>query len=241
MNVLVIAPHPDDETIGCGGTVCKHSAHGDRVATVFLTSGELGLKRMSREHAWRIRETEAKCAASILGIARLEFLRLPDWAVSEHVREAAKGLRSMLEDEQPKVIYLPHPKDGHPDHQAALPILKAALRNSRFPPPELRGYEIWTPLPEYQRVEDITAVIHHKLRALHAHRSQLDSFDYDKAMLGLNQFRGELAAKCRYAEVFQVLPPNVSPKVPRSRGAGRFKTKLEADRHPKDPGIHSRQ
>ena len=55
-NILVIAPDPDDESIGCGGTLCRYTAHGDRVTAVFLSSGELGLEHLPREEAWRIRE-----------------------------------------------------------------------------------------------------------------------------------------------------------------------------------------
>ena len=64
MNIMVIAPHPDDESIGCGGTICLHTAKGDHVSVVFLTSGELGLKHLPPEEAWKIREQEAAKAAA---------------------------------------------------------------------------------------------------------------------------------------------------------------------------------
>jgi LmbE family N-acetylglucosaminyl deacetylase len=204
VNVLVIAPHPDDEAIGCGGAVCRHAAAGDRVTTVYLTSGELGLKRLPREKAWEIREAEARRAAKILGISSVEFLRLPDWMAGEQVAEGARRLLPVLQRERPALIYLPHPSEWHPDHRAALPILRAAARRIRTATAtlELRGYEVWTPVSEFHHVVDITEVLPRKLRALRAHRSQAAEFDYVRAVRGLNQFRGELAGKCRYAEVF---------------------------------------
>ena len=81
--------------------------------------------------------------------------------------------------------------------------MRAALRSARIVGPALRAYEVWTPLREFDQVEDISSVMARKLRALRAHRSQLKEFDYVRAVTGLNQFRGELAARCRYAEVFQ--------------------------------------
>jgi LmbE family N-acetylglucosaminyl deacetylase len=205
MNILVIAPHPDDEAIGCGGTLCKHTAHGDRVVVVFLTSGELGLKGLPREKAWAIREAEAKRAAKILSVAAIEFLRLPDWTVGDYVKEGARLLAPILKREKPEIIYLPHPREWHPDHKAALPVLRAASRKSGFASPELRGYEVWSPIAEHDQVENISDVMPQKLRALRAHRSQLGEFDYVRAVRGLNEFRGELAGRCRYAEVFQTL------------------------------------
>lgn len=205
MNVLVLAPHPDDEVIGCGGTICKHSARGDRVVAVFLTSGELGLKHLPREKAWQIREAEATRAARILGLAKLHFLRQPDWMVGDHPKAAAKALKRVLEAEKPGVIYLPHSNDGHPDHQATLPILRAALKRGRGLKPELLAYEIWTPLVTHDVAVDISKVMPRKLRALRAQRSQLGEFDYVRAVTGLNQYRGALAGKCRFAEVFQTL------------------------------------
>ena len=205
MNVLVIAPHPDDETIGCGGALCLHAARGDRVVVVFLTSGELGLKDLAPRKAWQIREAEAKAAARQLGIARLQFLRLPDWAVGDHIQKGARLLRPILKREIPKMVYLPHPRDWHPDHQATLPLLRAALRGARLTAVEFRAYEVWTPFEEFDDVADISRVMRRKLRALRAHRSQLGEFDYERAVLGLNQYRGALAGKCAYAEVFQTL------------------------------------
>src|SRR5438093_1072629 len=92
MNVLVVAPHPDDESIGCGGALCLHAQKGDRVVAVFLTSGELGLKHFPCEKAWQIREREARAAAKILGLAEIFFLRQPDWSVGERIIKAAAAL-----------------------------------------------------------------------------------------------------------------------------------------------------
>jgi len=203
MRVLVIAPHPDDESIGCGGTVRKHVLAGDNVAAVFLTSGELGLKHLAKEKAWEIREAEARAAATILGIGNTFFLRGPDWTLADALPGIANKLRALLEQDRWDMIYLPHPAEWHPDHKACLPILRAALAETRTPLPTLRGYEIWTPLSEFQHVEDISSVIRTKLRAIRSHTSQVAQLAYDRAALGLNAFRGAASGRCRYAEVFQ--------------------------------------
>ena len=203
--MLVIAPHPDDEAIGCGGTLCKHSARRDRVAVVFLTSGELGLKKLPREQAWKTREAEAGKSATVLGIASEDFLRLPDWCVGDHVADGAKLVWPILKREQPALIYLPHELESHPDHKAALPIVRAALRGMDFPVLQLRGYEVWTPLTEVHHLEDISQTWPRKLRAIRAHRSQLAEIDYARAAKGLNQYRGEITGKMQYAEAFQAI------------------------------------
>jgi LmbE family N-acetylglucosaminyl deacetylase len=201
--ILVISPHPDDEAIGCGGSICLHRQRGDRVHVAFLTSGELGLKHLPRAEACRIREGEAEAAARVLGVARLSFLRLEDWFAGQAVDRAAALLGPVLREELPRVIYLPHPHEWHPDHQAALPIVRAAL--AATPPPALRGYEVWTPLARFDHVEDVTPVMRLKLRAVRCYASQMQPYRYDRAVRGLNQYRGILAARCRFAEVFQDL------------------------------------
>jgi LmbE family N-acetylglucosaminyl deacetylase len=205
--VLVIAPHPDDESIGCGGTISLHHQRGDTVHVVFLTSGELGLSDLPREEAWRVREREAQAAADVLGVSTLTFLRLPDWYLSEQVVEAAAQLQPIVESLAPGVIYTPHVREWHPDHQAAPAIVQQALRGGGGSL-SLRAYEVWTPLAEYDYVEDITSVMSYKLRAVRSYVSQTPQFRYDRAIRGLNQYRGALAARCPYAEVFQTTEPS---------------------------------
>jgi len=203
MNVVIIAPHPDDEAIGCGGSVCLHVERGDRVVAVFLSSGELGLKHFAPARAWNIREGEARRAGRVLGLSGLHFLRQPDWYLGKAIRKAAAALRPILEIEAPAIVYLPHPVERHPDHKASIAIVRNAFGKIKIP--TLRGYEVWTPLTEFDHVTDISKVMSRKLRALRAHASQFEEFDYARAVRGLNQYRGALAGKCAYAEVFQTL------------------------------------
>lgn len=205
MNILVIAPHPDDESIGCGGAVSLHVQRGDTVNAAFLTSGELGLKQLARAKAWEIREAEARTACKVLGIRDPQFLRLPDWMMGDDINSAAAKLAPSLQKFAPELIYLPHPNEWHPDHKASLPVLHTALGISRIAEPKLRGYEVWTPITEHQYVENITEVMPRKLRALRKHSSQLKEWDYVRAIKGLNEYRGAMAGRCRYAEVFQEL------------------------------------
>jgi LmbE family N-acetylglucosaminyl deacetylase len=203
MNILVIAPHPDDESIGCGGTICLHTARGDRVGVIFLTSGELGLKHLSPEAARQTREREAEAAAQVLGLATLDFLRLPDWYVGDRLDQAVAALCPLLDRLAPERIYLPHSREWHPDHAASLPVVSAALARSSIGQPALLSYEVWTPLAAYDDGTDITPVMGRKLEAVRCHRSQVKQLRYDRGVRGLNMYRGAVAWGCGYAEVFQ--------------------------------------
>lgn len=166
MNVLVIAPHPDDEAIGPGGTLWKHSRRGDRIRVVFLTSGELGLKSMPAEQAWDVRESEARRATRVLGIEHLDFLRLPDWGVDDHRERAIAALGRIMESHPPNVIYLPHTQDDHPDHAACVPVMDPVLEAYRGPSPRVLAYELWSPMLRFDEVEDISDALQYKLQAI---------------------------------------------------------------------------
>jgi len=99
-------------------------------------------------------------------------------------------------------VYVPHLNEWHSDHKAAFRSAQSAIAASAAIAPQVRAYEVWTPMAEHQIVQDITSVMAIKLVAVGQYRSQLTGFKYDRAVRGLNQYRGELAGHCRFAEVF---------------------------------------
>ncbi len=207
--ILVIAPHPDDESIGCGGAIALHRRHGDQVLTLFLTSGEGSMKNMPAEEIWQIREAESRAALSVLSSELLGFLRLPDGRLDKQISQGGQAMAEAMEKAMgsihPDRIYLPHGNEDHPDHQAVLPMLAAAYRQLGRAEPWLLGYEVWTPLDRYDLVEDISEVFSLKQAAVNCYQSQLEQFRYDRAMAGLNMYRGAMAGHCEYAEVFASL------------------------------------
>jgi LmbE family N-acetylglucosaminyl deacetylase len=189
--ILVISPHPDDESIGCGGTVRKHVQEGDTVRAIFLTSGEKGGHGRGEKETACIREAEARSAATILGIESIEFYRLRDGALRVSPR-AAERLRKMLVKWQPDCIYLPHADEMHSDHRAAVRLLKRALGAISDYAPRILMYEIWTPLQQLDEIVDISPYVELKRAAIRAHESQCAVIDLDVAALGLNRYRGEM-------------------------------------------------
>ena len=204
MKLLVVAPHPDDESIGCGGTLRLYVERGDRVDVVFLTSGELGLEELAPDAARKVREAEAEEAAALLGLNSLAFLRHPDWFVDDVGEAVQHDLVRLVEDQVPDRVLYPHSGEGHPDHAAAARIVDrvAGLLGTPF---ERAAYEVWTPMTDFDDVEDISGVVETKLAAVRTYASQLSKFRYDDAVEGLNRFRGALAGHCAYAEVFQLV------------------------------------
>jgi N-acetylglucosamine malate deacetylase 1 len=197
---LVIAPHPDDEAIGCGGVIAQNADAGDRVVVLFLTSGECGIPGMAQDAAARLREQEAAAAAKVLGVADVEFLRIPDGHVEEFGAPAAEALADVLCAESPDIIRVPHPHDGHADHHAAWPVLQHAIRIADIGTPEFLAYEIWTPMAAPDYAEDITPVMDRKLEAIRCYQSQLGQLSYDHGIAGLNAYRGAFLAGSRFAE-----------------------------------------
>lgn len=213
--VLVFAPHPDDDVIGCGGSIAKHVDAGRAVAIVYLTSGEAGSLAHGKAALAAIREAEARAAASLLGVTDLVFLRQPDGGLEMGPSLVAELVR-LLRVRRPGTVYLPHRGDGGSDHRAASAAVEEAIGRAAGPwfpelgaapwsVPVALGYEVWTPLARVSCVEDISDVIERKLAALALHRSQVEEVAYADAIRGLNRYRGAMTGRGTYCECFEVL------------------------------------
>jgi LmbE family N-acetylglucosaminyl deacetylase len=200
---LVVSPHPDDESIGCGGTLRKHVLEGDEVRVIFLTSGENGGHGRLPEETATLREAEARLAAAILGIENIEFWREPDGSFQAAAPVVTRFMETLLEW-KPDIVYLPHPLDGHADHLAACEMVKKAIRNGGRAAPKLLGYEVWTPMQGMDEIVDISAFLETKLKAIRAYETQCSVLRFDEAMAGLARYRGEMHSwpGGDYAEVF---------------------------------------
>jgi len=204
--VLVISPHPDDESIGCGGTIRKHVFEGDMVEVIFLTSGERAGHWRLREQTARIREREAQCAAKILGVSKIEFWRQPDGSM-RITEDLIFRFQGKIKNFRPKWIYTPHDFEAHSDHKVSARLVSEALEklNDGIVTPIVWMYEIWTPMQKVEHVVDISHYVDVKRRAIQAHQSQCAVLKYDEAILGLNRYRGEMHSwpGGDYAEIFR--------------------------------------
>lgn len=195
---LVIAPHPDDEAIGCGGTMAKGAAAGKEVTVLFLTGGEHGNpgEDPDLQLAARRRE-EARSACGILRTAEPVFWDLPDLGVKP-AAEAVARMQALLAELGSETIFCPSPFERHPDHVGAFEILRDALAGRDA---DCWLYEVWSPLFSNYGV-DITSFGERKAAAIRAYPSQLRNVDYVEKNLGMNAFRSLTYPGVRYAEAF---------------------------------------
>jgi LmbE family N-acetylglucosaminyl deacetylase len=213
--VIVLAPHMDDEVLGCGGTIARHAQAGAEVSVIFLTDGRYGsganaaLTEPERSCRQRelidIRKQEARRAGEILGVRSITFLDAEDGRLSCDSL-LPKRLRAILERERPRIVYLPFFLENHVDHSAASEVLIAATAGTSHDF-QCRCYEVWTPLFPNVVVE-IDRTIDMKRCALACYKSQLAEMDYVHTGVGLNAYRSS-AIGCKtalFVEAFYSVP-----------------------------------
>jgi LmbE family N-acetylglucosaminyl deacetylase/glycosyltransferase involved in cell wall biosynthesis len=201
--VLVLAPHPDDESLACGGALALHARSGDPVKVVFLTDGAKGDTRgeYRTDEYVALRRREAEAAGRILGVADQEFWAFPDGGLTADGAPLER-LLDLLGRYRPTLLYAPSPLEFHPDHRAAAALAWHALQRLAPPatPPDVAFYENNRPL-QIDTLVDITPVVEQKRAACDAYPSQLANYPYTECVLGLNRYRAlTISAVSRYAE-----------------------------------------
>ena len=127
--ILVVAAHPDDETLGCGGTIARHADEGDEVRVLFLADG-VGARGISfNDPACQGRKSAAHAAAETLGIREVQFLGLPDNRLdSVDLLDVVKPIELIVQEFRPLVIYTHHGGDLNVDHRISHEAVLTACR-----------------------------------------------------------------------------------------------------------------
>ena len=191
-NCLLLCPHPDDETFGCGGLILKSPQN---FHVVCITDGRSGGYNLTEEENQAIRKKEFLQAMEFYGINSYNFLEIEDRRLIYNYEKF-----SSLEISNYDLIFLPNYFDQHKDHKAVTVLLQKILRNKNYKPSlKIVFYELWAPLPLINRILDITPIINKKKEAINIYKSQHKYLGFENGIIGLNQYRG-MQVSVGYAE-----------------------------------------
>lgn len=214
--VLVIAPHPDDEVLGCGGTIARHAADGDEVYAAVVTKGPDFLFP-----AEETRLTREQCveADQLLGVKETIFLDFPSVILETVPRHELNGkIAGFIQEVQPDIVYIPHRGDMQLDHKLVVDACMVALRPKYSHVPKTiyayetlseTGWDIPNAANEfiptvYRCIDDY---IDRKLEAVNLFRTQLAEYPNARSLesvKALAMYRGSTVG-FRYAEAFYIV------------------------------------
>jgi bacillithiol biosynthesis deacetylase BshB1 len=218
LDILVIAPHPDDAELGMGGAILKFKQEGRRVGVLDLTSGE-----PTPHGSPEIRARETVAATAILGLDWRENLGLPNRSLEATIENRAK-LAGVIRQQRPRWLFAPYWIDAHPDHVAATQLVDAARFWAKLTKTDLPGaphhperiynyYCVHLKMaPQPALVLDISAEWERKLAAICCYESQFITGRPTAPPVFLDALRDEAAywgktIGCLYGEPFACREP----------------------------------
>ncbi len=201
-HALVLAPHPDDESVGCGGYLSMLADGGAKITVVFVTDGGLNAAGKRDQALVDRRRRESQAAMSVLGIRHAVWWGFEDGGLADCRRPTAL-LQRLVTEQQVDLILTPHPSESHSDH-AAVARMTAELATDGAGRPTVMTYEIWTPQVPNCLV-DIGARLDRKLQAIRAYESQASRFNLEGLAEGLGRYRAAWSRMrgWRFAEGFR--------------------------------------
>lgn len=216
--ILIISAHPDDEVLGCGGTIAKHSAKKDRIEQLFVSDGETArsnLYEKNRISKINKRLKAAKKAASILGVKKTFSLGFPDNKLdSLPILSIVKEIEKKIRYFKPSIIFTHSDLDLNIDHQIVSRAVMTAcrpLKNNKVK--EIYFFEVlssteWThksnKLFKANCFVDISDTLKIKLKAFKCYKNEIRKYPHPRSVEGikiLSQYRG-LMSGLKNAEAF---------------------------------------
>ena len=189
--ICVLAPHPDDETIACGGLLAKFGAQCD---VVLLTDGQNGgAKEWSKDKTAQVRLQEFEQAMRFLKVNSFTCLHGKDLSLIDDYAKFAAYDFSRYD-----YVLMPHPQDNHIDHMTVSAFWRRLQKQKKVKARAVY-YELWAPMSLPNAYIDISDVVENKRQAIAFYKSQLTNIDYTSRILGLNHYRG-IAHKAEYEE-----------------------------------------
>ncbi len=196
MKILIIAPHPDDEVLGCGGTIKKYARKGDEVYLCIVTKAYVP---DWSEQFIKEREKEINCAKKTLGIKQVSFLNLPTVKLDTiPQKQLNDSISECVQRISPDVLFLPFPGDINKDHKlVSESALVAARPKPENPIKKVFCYEVlseteWAkPAQKIEDVfvpnfyEDISDFLDDKLKAMECYKSELKNYPHPRSLEGI--------------------------------------------------------
>ena len=216
MKTLVIAPHPDDEVLGVGGTLLRRKAEGAELAWLIVTS-------ISTFNGWQQEEVEQRAdeisrVSAIFGFAHVFALNFPTTQLDRiPVGDLVGAISGVFNSFQPEEVFVPHPSDAHTDHRAVFEAATACTKWFRFPSVKrVLAYEtlsetdfgLGTELGFRPNVfVDIAPYLEGKLKAMGIYSSEIAPFPFPRSSEALRALAKVHGAASGYhaAEAFQLL------------------------------------
>ncbi|MFA5644328.1 MAG: PIG-L family deacetylase [Patescibacteria group bacterium] len=191
---LILSPHPDDESLGCGGLLIKNAS---RCEVVVLTDGRYGgLLKENKDEVIVRRKKELEEAMKFVGLEKYSFLDIEDGKLSKNFSKFAK-----LNLEKFDTIFCPAPGENHSDHACVFNFILKLKPKAR-----IFAYEVWSTLEKPSHYIDISDLINKKKKLINLYKSQLSQVDYLSRIISLNHYRGmQVYPAIPYLEAYQEL------------------------------------
>lgn len=218
-NILVVAPHCDDEVLGCGGTIAKYADEGQNVYVVVVTNGNLGAPELFSEEDHKKVRSEAFKSHDVLGVSETYFLDFPAPRLDSVASYKIAGkLNDLITDLEIDTLYIPHRGDIHKDHKITYEAsLVAARPINNNPVKKILTYETlseteWAPpfgddafIPTV--FEDIEKYIEKKKEAFKCYTSQIKKPPHPRSVENierLSKIRGSTVG-LNFTEAFMLV------------------------------------